>query len=102
MVNVSFIEVFNDSSIDEPGPPPTCTRARTFLRFYYKLGISNVPNSHPIPGVCEDLWRGPKHWGACAVSSPHGCGTVAGGNNNLEWWFHTSGFCNMGMVENAF
>lgn len=102
VANISSIDVVNASSIDAGALGPTCTRAREFLRFDYRLNIPHLPKNRKISKVCDLLWLYLSQKSMCTVSSPHGCGAVNGGNNTLEWWFHTSTLCNTGMVENAF
>jgi len=82
-------------------PTPYCTRDRKpSLRFYYKLNIPHVPESHEISKICGNLWHELRRWPLCTVTPKNGCGAV--GNRTLEWHFHTPLLCNPGMVRSAY
>lgn len=98
-IDVSSIDV---RSIDVATAGPTCTRDRTDLRYFYKIGIPNLPDRGTISHICANLWLELDMWALCVVTTPHGCEAASGSNSSLEWWFHTSKLCDTGRVEAAF
>lgn len=82
---------------------PTCTRKLKqfpILRFEYRIQIPKLPEIHEIHNVCNQLWRELETWPICGLAKPFEC--YEGYERALHWNFHTTTFCNKGMVEAMF
>lgn len=78
---------------------PICTSEWKNVSIRWRVFI---PEAQRMGNVCHRFWIGLKQFPLCVVTPIVSCGPQKGEETTLFAIFHTSIFCNSGMVEAAF